>query len=135
MRRLLRILFNALTVLSLVLAVLVAGLWVRSYFAGDTWFYSSFRDEQSSLQWTQQRVVLGRGGFGYHWARRVFQNPQPTFRPSAGIPEGHSSITPRYPNFPFMPPTGTRCSASKWEVRNLGAAKAAWWSCPSMQSR
>src|SRR4051812_25420561 len=34
MRRLLRILFNALTVLSLVLAVSVAGLWARSYWTG-----------------------------------------------------------------------------------------------------
>jgi hypothetical protein len=35
-RRLLRIAFNVLTVLSLVLAVLVAGLWVRSYWRMDT---------------------------------------------------------------------------------------------------
>jgi hypothetical protein len=34
-RRLLRITFNALTVLSLVMAILVAGLWVRSYWRVD----------------------------------------------------------------------------------------------------
>jgi hypothetical protein len=39
MRRLLRILFNTLTVLSLVLALLVAGLWVRSYGRVDFFHY------------------------------------------------------------------------------------------------
>ena len=39
MRRFFRIAVNALTVLSLVLAVLVAGLWVRSYWREDSLFF------------------------------------------------------------------------------------------------
>jgi hypothetical protein len=40
-RRLLRIAFNALTLLSLVLALLVAGLWVRSQWRHDVWVMNS----------------------------------------------------------------------------------------------
>lgn len=48
MRRLLRMAFNAFTVLSLVLALLVAGLWVRSYYYDD--FAAALRRDDASAR-------------------------------------------------------------------------------------
>jgi hypothetical protein len=69
-RRLIRIAFNALAVISLLLAILVAGLWVRSYGRVDFFHYNRNSPTIANVQ--------GVGGFStYGWlVVAVFDWPQ-----------------------------------------------------------
>ncbi|HEY7116435.1 MAG TPA: hypothetical protein VH475_07615 [Tepidisphaeraceae bacterium] len=75
MKRLLRIPLNAATVVSLVLCVATAVLWVRSYFITDQFYGWRFRDEHDrydQTRWTQVLVEARSGRIGMmRWAQRA----------------------------------------------------------------
>ncbi|HEY7116432.1 MAG TPA: hypothetical protein VH475_07600 [Tepidisphaeraceae bacterium] len=67
MKRLLRILLNAATVVSLVLCVATVGLWMRSHLVGDQWYRSRWTflagpAGPKPLRETAVFVISGRGG-------------------------------------------------------------------------
>jgi hypothetical protein len=96
MRRLLRILLNAATVVSLVLAVAIAALWVRGYFTSDRLFWQSWFDIGDRSYWVQDVVRSGAGGVGMN---RVVQS-YPTKTPSGqSTRQEHEA---RYGKIPFL---------------------------------
>ena len=77
MRRLARILLNAVTMLSLVLFVATVALWVRSYWRGD--YIRFVRPGRPNAESFFAHLVLGQGGAGIQvgllspeWAGRVW---------------------------------------------------------------
>jgi hypothetical protein len=103
MRPILRILSNAATLLSLVLCVATAVLWVRSCLACDSYFYSRFEDEPPWVRWFQGHLQTGRGGIGCTWSVQALplgsranlerRYPSPSFK--------HVTHEPAYPDFKF----------------------------------
>jgi len=63
-----RKLFTASSVVSLLLCVATAGLWVRSYWRWDEWYLS--REWFESKRWTDRTLRLwsGGGGFNLGWS-------------------------------------------------------------------
>jgi hypothetical protein len=61
MKRLRRIIFNGLTMLSLLLCVSTMAMWVRSYWVTDGFIRRAFDDERNSTIWTQDVLGTGRG--------------------------------------------------------------------------
>jgi len=70
--------FNIVSALSLLLCVAVAVLWVRSYWASDAIYVMRWEDEEQLTFFTQDVLVVGRGGVGF--SRRVESGDRGTFR-------------------------------------------------------
>ena len=70
MRRLLRIMFNALTLLSLLLCAASVALWVRSYGKGDTLVISHNTVRDEALIRSDCSPLTGDGALGYR-SRRI----------------------------------------------------------------
>jgi hypothetical protein len=115
MKRLRRIIFNVLTVLSLLLCVATVGLWVRSYFAMDRLAISRFSDEGKKTFWTWDELKVGKGGIGFN--RHVQSGDRATFRndmrrmtsrasPSNAAPLWYQTNPPEYPDFRFASASG-----------------------------
>jgi hypothetical protein len=80
-RRLIRIAFNALTVFSLVLAILVVGLWVRSY-----WFVDLFGNETKlTLVLVQGNAFLERSPQPIDFAHDTFHESWPLDNQAIGL--------------------------------------------------
>jgi hypothetical protein len=107
MRRLLQILLNAATLLSMLLCIATAALWVRSYFVSDWVARQAFENEGDQCYWTQDHILSGRGGFGMF---RIVQaeglmtrSGKPTrveFAERYGYIPFHRTHPPLYPSFP-----------------------------------
>jgi hypothetical protein len=77
-----RYIYNALTVLSLVLCVATVGLWVRSYFVNDSFGWSSLEDSRSVgsrvglIEFKHSRIVGPDpiGGFHSHYEKGFVWN-------------------------------------------------------------
>ena len=65
MKRIRRMFFNRLTWLSLLL--LLAGVWVRSYFVTDEFYWQRLSHQSPTGTYSQLRLRTGRGGFGIHF--------------------------------------------------------------------
>jgi hypothetical protein len=78
-RRLLRILFNAVTALSLVLAVLVAALWVRSYWIGN--YYNRTTTWNTPVRGHQNWTFAASNWGNLLYCRSVLWTDDPEFIP------------------------------------------------------
>ena len=99
-----RRLLNLVTALSLLLSVVVAAWWVRSYFVTDRFFHSWFAARGPWTDWVQDELQVGRGGVG---VGRIVQSeitPDYQRRMEAlllkvgGRPFFHEGLAPTYPN-------------------------------------
>jgi hypothetical protein len=109
MRRLLRILLNAATVLSLVLCVATVVFWLRSYWSYDRWGYDLMRRFPTGWEQRSYSVDIDSGRLRLMVSRLFFTDaysgeigmppirPYAAFSHTAGTPEGpapHSSTGP-----------------------------------------
>jgi hypothetical protein len=107
-RRLLRILINAITVLSLLLFMATAALWVRGYLVSDRFIFQWYEDLGDRSYWAQDVIKCGRGGIGFN---RIVQSGErfpasgPSYRAAHEAAYGswpiHTSMPAEYPNFHF----------------------------------
>jgi hypothetical protein len=106
MRRARRILFNAVTALSLILFLATMVLWVRSYFVSDEVYWHGFEDEGNRSYWTWNSLDSGRGGIGYTWMTqssdatgRFGPMRRSEFLTRAVTQPSHRRSAPQYPTF------------------------------------
>ena len=105
-RLLARILLNAATLVSLVLCVVTAVLWVRGYFVLDNLYRQAWFDEDGKSYWIQDEMSSGRGGVGMN---RIVQSFPPTissgrttrqvYEARYGAGTVHRAKPPAYPQF------------------------------------
>jgi hypothetical protein len=108
MRRLGRWLLNSLTLLSLLLCVATAALWVRSYVASDRVIFNAYERDGEWVYWHQSQIYTGRGAIGFE---RSVQGIQPSIREQflqrlGGRGTMHLSAPPVYPDFHAKNPPG-----------------------------
>lgn len=106
-------LFTILAGASLAIAVAAAVLWVRSYAFGDSFFWQSWTEQPQITIWTQDSIVIGRGGVaffriantnytvistdGQTWRQAI----QTQFGPSSPAKFIHGTGNPIYPDVQF----------------------------------
>src|SRR5690242_21116436 len=96
-KRIWRHILSALTLLSLVLCVAGATLWVRSYFVTDQFIRGAYDDVDDRSYWIVDVVLSGRGGIGVNRIvqgfragdRYVRKLPFHTTLPAAEYPDFH----------------------------------------------
>jgi hypothetical protein len=100
-------LFDGVAALSLLLFTAAVSLWVRSYWAGDRFFRSSFENENAWTYWTQDDVRIGWGAFGFN---RIVQSSlrdgfeaiaEDMLAKSPNPHAFHNTWTATYPDFHF----------------------------------
>ena len=103
-RRFFRILRGGVALVSLLLAVLIVALWVRSYFKADRFLKITTKDTPDQLHWTIQNLDIGKGGVG--WYRIVWDaapadlGSDPTL--VRDTPLRHLNPPPAYPDYPNL---------------------------------
>jgi hypothetical protein len=99
-----RRLLNFLTGVLLLLSVVVAAWWVRSYFITDRFFHSWFAGRGAWTDWYQDEVQVGRGGVGFgrivqsEAADNYRQRMEALLLKVGGRPLMHEARAPAYPN-------------------------------------
>jgi hypothetical protein len=99
-RRLPRILLNAATAVSLVLFVVTAGLWARSYFASDRVRFESQPDSRGDIYFDALILHSGSGGIGFLHNRLQYPDDHVPGR-MANMAYHHwryDAFAPAYPN-------------------------------------
>jgi hypothetical protein len=99
--RFLRILRATFAIISLLLCLATAVLWVRSYFKGDHFGRMISSDTPQRFRWTIQSVQIGKGGVGWH---QIVWSAPPSMRSSdpnliRDMPMNHLRPPPSYPDF------------------------------------
>jgi hypothetical protein len=99
--RLLRILRATIAILSLLLCLAIAVIWVRSYFTADYFSQYTTVDVQNRNYRPLMNVRIGKGGIGYC---RTFWSAPPGFLDGIqNQPLIHINQPPHYPDFRFRP--------------------------------
>jgi hypothetical protein len=100
-RQRLRILFNAATILSLLLCIAAAMLWMRSYLVYDFYIDQRFcRTQTNAACWRQTNVFMGRGGFTWHVRDVNIRIPSEIARMQAMPPQTYRIIGQRISDAP-----------------------------------
>ena len=127
-----RRLLNLLTGLSLLLCVAICLAWVRSYFATDRFFRSTFATRGAWTDWVQDDLQFGRGGVGFN---RVVQSEtgadyrermEVLLRRYAGPPPFHERGAPAYPNFQITADDEPRLGFKYGTFQSSGARPIPW---------
>jgi hypothetical protein len=99
--RLLRILRAIIAVLSLLLCIAIAAVWIRSSFKGDHFGQMSSNDSPDRLHWTITNFDIGKGGVGWHQV--IWSAPPSVSTSYPGLirdaPLTHLRPEPAYPDF------------------------------------
>jgi hypothetical protein len=95
-----RHLLNLLALLSFLVCVAAAVMWVRGYFVADQFFRQAFEDDGDTTYWRYDHVLSGRGGVGLN--RLVQSGRRPGYREvilSRKRLPFHSTLPAAYPMF------------------------------------
>jgi hypothetical protein len=89
MMRLARWLFNITSILSLLICIATAAVWIRSYFVGDNWVWY-----EQECQNCYNTIRSGRGWIRYGWTDM-------TMMTGINPPAGHFALKPAEALYPF----------------------------------
>jgi hypothetical protein len=104
-KRLLRVVRASIAILSLLLCLATAILWIRSYFVTDDFQRTASHDLPTQLRWNKDHLMIGKGGIGVcrtAWSAPVGDPPRwgntPFVRDSS---LKYRQLAPSYPQFTF----------------------------------
>jgi len=124
--RFLRTLRLAISAISLLLALFIAILWIRSHIVTDDFQRTASHDLPTELRWTSDHFILGKGGIGIcriAWSAPAGSAPRwgdaPFVRDSALT---HLRSAPAYPQFVFPPTLPQMRFGFNFEQINIGSS-------------